>query len=338
MRTAGLTMNDVWADRILRECGVETCHYEALPAEIDILVETVELRHRGQRDNYRPYLHLSGELRTVTPAEALPYEVSQVTFSPGRGERVDAFYEFDDQQLSVLAGKGYFSSAFAVPEEIIGIEWKLPATVDVLMLAPADVDTDAPVVFTQVHDIAGLEIDLEASGYDLAGYFDDHSRVGISRTEAVVDERGLQARSDAINSLFTEDELTPAADAERGIGAAGHVAGASDGMSADVQQIEAAIADAYAQRRADLERTDGTPEHLYRQRVAPALHTAGEATPATDRVQVPVVELDADLEQAASDHAQGRESEPTFDERRREVARGAADLDVGDRNEPGLEA
>ncbi|MDW6057958.1 hypothetical protein SAZ11_07635 [Streptomyces sp. FXJ1.4098] len=137
MRTAGLTMNDVWAHRVLRERGVETYRLEGVTAELDVMVESLDLKHRGKEENYRPYLHMTGELRSVTPVKALPFGISQVTYSPGQGEKVDAFYEFNDQQLVALASKGYFTSGFAVPEQVTGIEWELPATADMLVLAPS---------------------------------------------------------------------------------------------------------------------------------------------------------------------------------------------------------
>ncbi|MFF3128665.1 hypothetical protein ACFVRD_41870 [Streptomyces sp. NPDC057908] len=343
MRTAGLTMNDVWAHRVLRERGVETYRLEGMAAEIGVLVESLDLKHRGKEENYRPYLHMTGELRSVTPAEALPFGISQVTYSPGQGEKVDAFYEFDDQQLVILAGKGYFTNGFAVPEQITGIEWELPATADMLVLAPSGTQTegDAPVVFTQVHDIGGLEIDLESSGYDLAGYFADHSKDGVSRAEVVVDERGLKARSDAINSLFTEDELDLDAEVEQVVGASvPEAAPAADGMSMRLQQVEAEIAAEHEQYQAERERTEGTTENLYRERVAAALRTAEEqdepfAPPRPARDVQRDLDLDLELEEQEPRQQAGKPA-PSLDERKRQVARRAADLDFGDNSEQSL--
>ncbi|MEU6263731.1 hypothetical protein [Saccharopolyspora shandongensis] len=341
MRTAGLTMNDVWADRVLRERGVETYRYEGLAAEIGVLVESVELKHRGKEENYRPYLHMTGELRSVTPVKALPYGISQVTYSPGQGEKVDAFYEFDDQQMVVLASKGYFNSTFSVPEQIIGIEWELPATVDTLVLAPSGTEVDTPVVFTQVHNIAGLEIDLSGSGYDLTDYFTDHSKNGLQRTEAVVNERGLRARSDAINSLFSEEELDLVEQAEQIVHPATQAEPAVDGVGARLLQIEAEIAAEREQYQAERTRIPGTPENLYHERVTRALH-AGEkkiAVPSEAESQKDGDDFDlgfeSDLEREVRQTRSPEAPAPTFDERKREVARRAADLDFGD-DEHGL--
>ncbi|WP_434598427.1 hypothetical protein [Streptomyces sp. A5-4] len=348
MRTAGLTMNDVWAHRVLRERGVETYRLEGVTAELGVMVESLDLKHRGKEENYRPYLHMTGELRSVTPAKALPFGISQVTYSPGHGEKVDAFYEFDDQQLVVLASKGYFTSGFAVPEQVTGIEWEMPATADMLVLAPSGAQTeDTPVVFTQIHGIGGLEIDLESSGYDLAGYFADHSKDGVPRTETVVDARGLKARSDAINSLFTEDELGLDTEAKQIVGApVPEAAPVVDGMSARLQQVEAEIAAEREQYQTERASTEGTTENLYRERVAAPLHRAGEqkvpfAPPVPAREAQRDLNLDLDLkleEQEQEQETPRREVKPvpSLDQRKRQVAQRAADLDSGEDFEQGL--
>ncbi|MFD8633933.1 hypothetical protein [Streptomyces sp. NPDC059533] len=338
MRTAGLTMNDVWAHRLLRERGVETYRLEGVVAELGVMVESLDLKHRGAEENYRPYLHMTGELRSVTPAEVLPFGISQVTYSPGQGERVDAFYEFDDQQLVVLAGKGYFTTGFTVPEQVTGIEWELPATADMLVLAPSEVQTegDVPVVFTQVHGIGGLEIDLESSGYDLAGYFADQSQNGVPRAEAVVDARGLKSRSDAINPLFTEDELGLDTEVTQVVAApVPEAAPVADGMNARLRQIEAEIAAEREQYKTERASTEGTTENLYQQRVATPLHRAEEqevpsASPVPTREAQRDLNLDPDLEEEAEE-TRRREVKPvpSLDERKLQVARRAADLDFG---------
>ena len=335
MRTAGLTMNDVWVDRVVHEPGVETYRTEGVAAEIGVLVESLDLEHRGKEENYRPYLHLTGELRSITPTAALLYEISQVTYSPGHGENVDAFYEFSDAQLVALAAKGYFTNAFVVPEQITGIEWELPATVDVLVLAPAEKSTegDAPVVFTRVHDVAGLEITLESSGYDLVEYFANHSSDGLRWTPTVVDERALLARSQAINSLFTEDELDLDAEAEETAGALGVPAKVlADGVSTRLQQAEAEIAAEADQFRAERERVEGTPEYLYQERVAQPLRTTeeqAEPVPPGHPTLVPQVDVDLDLEEQETRQRDDMTA-PTFDEQKRMVARRAAELDYDD--------
>ncbi|MEW1548339.1 hypothetical protein [Streptomyces tsukubensis] len=341
-------MNDVWAHRVLREQGVKTHRLEGVTAELGVMVESLELRHRGTQENYRPYLHMTGELRSVTPARTLPFGISQVTYSPGQGEKVDAFYEFDDQQLAVLVSKGYFESGFAVPEQVTGIEWELPATADMLVLAPSEARTegDAPVVFTQIHDIGALEIDLVSTGYDLAGYFADHSRNGVPRNEAVVDARGLKARSDAINSLFTEDELGLDTDVERSVGVpVPKAASATGGMSARLQQIETEITAEREQYQAERASTAGTTENLYRERVAVPLHRAeaqkevpfAPMTQVREVQRVRTMDLDLELEEREQE-TRRRQADPvpSLNERKRQAAQRASELDLGEDGEQSL--
>jgi hypothetical protein len=308
MRTAGLMMNDVWAHRVLRERGVDTHRLEGVETQLKVLVESLEIKHRSKDENYRPYLHIVGELRSVTPTEVLPYGISEVTYSPGQGEKVDAYYEFDDAQLVKLASRGYFSRSFDVPAaQVTGIEWELPAQADILVLAPSgiEVEGDVPVVFTQVHNLGSLDIDLPTSGYDLADYFADFSQQDRQADEPVVDERSLRARSDAINSLFSEEELEqPAGHEQTAAELSADEQVVADPISVQLSEVEAAIAAEAEQFRVERENQEGTPEKLYRDRVA----------------------LRDDMELAEEQPAAG----PTFEERKAEVSRRAADLDFGE--------
>ena len=336
MRTAGLMMNDVWAHRVLRERGVETHTYDGLEVDLGVLVESVTLEHRGKNENFRPYLHLHGELRSVTPRTQLPYEISQITYSPSSGERIDAFYEFDDQQLVALTSKGYFNTSFIVPEQVMGIEWELPATADVLVLAPSELDdgADVPIVFTHIRDSGALETGLESSGYDLTQYFADHSTDQRARVEEIVDERGLRARSDAINSLFTEEEIAVDLDANRAATASEAEQQEPDAVSVALREVEAEIAAEQEQYLVQRSRIEGTTENLYHERVAPALRDIEpEAPQHAELTDAPAHDLDLDLPQEEEGEPQ---SGPSFDERKKQVSRRAADLDFGDDAEPTL--
>lgn len=286
MRTAGLMMSDVWAHRVLRENGVETIHTEGQEAEIGVLVDSVSLAHHGPETRFRPYLHMTGELTSVKLAQALPFGINEVVYDQAHAEKIDAYYEFDDAQLVTLARKGYFNADFGVPEQITGIEWELPARVDAMVLIPKRPE-EHPVVFMNIHEISNLELNLERSGYDIAEYFHDHSRSGPQPEEvAVVDERGLRARSDAINSLFSDDEqgLEPdeatQAQAENRSPEATPVESAEAPLAAQLAEAEARLAGEYEEYLAELRSMEGTPENLYAQKVAPTLTETATPTPA----------------------------------------------------------
>ncbi|MFC4048390.1 hypothetical protein ACFOY4_01730 [Actinomadura syzygii] len=335
MKIAGLAMNEIWAHRVLREVGVETVRAEGAPAEIGVFVESVDLAHHGPEQRYRPYLHITGELRSVRPAEALPHGVKEVAFPPGSGERVDAFYEFDDEQLTRLTHKGYFSTGFVVPEKVTGLEWELPATVDALVLAPTGLggggEPDVPVVFVKVHDLGNLDIDLESSQYDLVEYFDDHSKAGLDRAEQLVDDRGLGARSGAISPLFGEDDLDAVRGAGTSVTPARETTSARDDLDARLQDVAAAVDDEEAQARAQLERTAGTPENLYRQRVASSFEAEPANEPST-AAPAPADEHDLDLGDQDRDEPaiDASNTKVSLEETTRQVTARAAELDHGE--------
>ncbi|QWF85664.1 hypothetical protein HUW46_09119 [Amycolatopsis sp. CA-230715] len=328
MRTAGLAMTDVWAHRIQLEPGADTHRHDRLAAEIGVYVESAELLHRGHAENYRPYLHVTGELRWLAPAQTLPYGISRVTFSPGQGDTVDAFYQFDDQQLAQLVAKGYFRGDFAVPEETItGIEWELPATMDALILGPAGAPgADVPIVFTRVHDIAALEIDLATSGYDLVDYFPDRSRGSVPQAGITPDEPGPRGHPDEIDPLFPDQDLTtetrdPNADTD------------ADSVRARVRQVEADLAAERERIRAERQRTDGTPENLYYHHVAQPLTRTGPLAPLPEPEPAPDSDLDFGAPRGVPDT-----SASTATERPRAGADHTAVLDVGDSSERELES
>lgn len=346
MRTAGLKMNDVWAHRVLRERGVETFDSRGRDAEISVLVDNVTLNHRGPDEKYRPYLHLSGELTSVHLAEPLPYDIDTVTYEGGSGDKIDAFYEFDDEQLVALARKGYFRTGFVVPEQVTGIEWELPAKVDTLVLAPASADQDdqPPVVFLDVQEGSKLEVDLESCGYDLTEYFADHSGTGPEYATPTVDVRGLRA---PIDSLFkNQPDLgldTGMSPAKSGSGMEKAAGPDPASLSGQLAALEAELADERDQLLAERGDVVGSPENLYRERVASALREETEAKTATadceSAVQQSSAESRPEVETgvARTDQVgryamapQHEQSNRTLEERKREVARRAADLDFGD--------
>lgn len=306
MRTAGLMMNDVWAHRVLRERGVQTVSLQEVPAEIDVLVESVELRHHEQDRKYRPYLHVSGELRAIRPGGQLPYGISELTYSAGQGEVIDAFYEFDDKQLVDLAAKGYFQEGFCVPEGVTGFDWELPASIDVVMLEPTEAVSGAevPVVFTHIRDRGGLSIDLESTGYELAEYFEDYSRTGVAQVQVEDVTRDLKSRSDQIDPLFEDSEF----EVEAGQTAEGPQETGLDelaGVESHKHEIEQAIEAEREQFRAARAAEGGTAENLYAERVAKSL---------------------ASREEGPAETVEDEQAKISFAERKRQVSRRAAEL------------
>lgn len=224
MKVAGIKMTDPWASRVLRNKGVETELVTSTPVETVVQMERVAIEHHGSEKNYRPLLHLTGELLSIRPEQALPYGVREVTFRSGLGPMVDAFYEFDDNQLGQLVAKGYFTEGFEAPSSMAGIPWELPTTIDALILAP-DREDDTPVVFVTIHGQTELALDFENSGYDLAEYFENQMTAEAQQERALESSQDtVPTRSGAVNDLFAADEFNlPGAGALHG--AAAHYTG-----------------------------------------------------------------------------------------------------------------
>jgi hypothetical protein len=209
MRTAGLTMNNTWAHRVLREPDAPVQKFEGAEADLQVYVEGAEILHRGPDQNYRPYLHLTGELLSVKLLEPLPYDIDEVSYTLGKSDRVDMFYEFDEEQLVALTSSGYFRKGFTVPSDLTGIDWDVPGRVDALMLLPdAQNEDSSPVVFVKVHELGSLEITQDTSGYDLAEIFAQRSATLEKETpEEILESEKAPERTEAIESLFTDEEL-----------------------------------------------------------------------------------------------------------------------------------
>ena len=279
MKIAPLQVSDPWFGRIT---GDKTAHIDTLtgvPMEATVEVELVELLHEGPESNYRPYLHLRGELTEVKPAVALPYGVSELALRRGSGLPLDAFYEFTGPQLADLVTKGYFTPAFQVPSEMSGIPWTLPGEADFMVVAPAFAD-EAPVVFMAVANQTGMELDEANSGYELSAYFPDYS--AEAEAAAILSHEGqetplaLQGGDDQrdLFSDITHDqrvpESIPAAANEPAAGGERHAV--PDGVfSRLVEEIEARQRPAAVvepeQELADEQEPSANYEDLYLARV-----------------------------------------------------------------------
>ncbi|GAA1100359.1 hypothetical protein GCM10009642_43570 [Nocardiopsis metallicus] len=343
MRTAGLTMADVWAERVLNLRGVQTQRFERIPATVGVLVDTIELAHHGPDHKYRPYLHGIGEIRTIALPEGMPHGLTELTYPVG-SEQIDVFYEFDDAQLVHLAQKGYFQPGFRVPDgRVTGVEWELPAEIDAVVLSP-DLGVDGgqwPVVFAHVHRRGDLPASLETSGYDLAAYFDDFSRSGVE----VADKRTVDIRSGELDSLFGEDVYD--VESGREVGEAVAEFTAVDEFAGRRQEIEKAIEAERQAFQAGLAAEEGTPEHLYAQQVASSLVESDGDERDGDReraermvpspVRGPVIEAGpGDVDFGSGDEVFPATGPSSLERRKAEVAARAAELDQAS-NEGGRE-
>lgn len=205
MKITPLSTNDPWFPSVMAHGSAQVHALNDVPVEMTVEMESVHILHHGPQVRYRPYLHLVGTLSSVLPAPGhLPYGISELPFRAGTGPMVDAFYEFDDDQLADLVSKGYFGRAFTVPQAMSGIAWELPGKASFLVVAP-DQEEAPPVVFMGTRERGSDVFTATTSGYELAAYFED---VSPRRQDVQASGREQAPQySAAVTDMFADQEF-----------------------------------------------------------------------------------------------------------------------------------
>lgn len=321
MKVAGIKMTDPWASRALRSKGVETERVASAPVETVVDMERVSFEHHGPEKNYRPLLHLTGVLRSIVPEEPLPFGIEEVSFRESQGPTMDAYYEFDDQQLAQLVSKGYFTEGFEPPATMAGIPWELPTTIDALILTP-EFEGDTPVVFVTIHGQTELALDAQNSGYELTEYFENQLTPEAQAQATQKVREGVPTRSGEMNDLlaghvFTEPEASHLRDAaEQYRGLAPDKAGdfpvvrtsIFEELMAEFEQQRALEAAEEAARPAQYD--PESPEGVYHQRIAPGVDKALSLPGTGDTAP----EASADTPEAEQDTSADSGTEPSAEQ------------------------
>ncbi len=278
MKIAPLRITDPWFHRLARHGKADVQTLRAVPCDIAVRMETVSILHHGIDQNYRPYLHLRGQLVQVQPDVELPYGITELPFSRGSEPVVDAFYEFDSDQLTELVRKGYFGSRFRVPESMTGIVWELPAEADFLVVAPEST-TQPPVVFVGVRHQNSAVLTEEISGYDLAEYFPHYSSES-SVQASIGSERPVPTHSGMIRDLFADEEFEDV-EYRRPTGPARRDAALSRSGQAPEGVFDRLMNEVETRRRAEegtkkpgVDYDPNAPEGVLRERIAPGVEQA----------------------------------------------------------------
>lgn len=207
MKIAPLKMTDPWYSRVTNDGRADAQMLRGVPCDILVHMDMIEISHHGAELNYRPYLHLKGQLSEVHPDVELPYGITELPFKASAGGTKDSFYEFSNEQLGELATKGYFTERFRVPEAMVGISWELPSTADFLLVAPSSME-DPPLVFIGLHEQSTQVLHEADSGYRLADHFPDYSMEVEDRVSTHENVLGARTRGDEMVDLFAGQELT----------------------------------------------------------------------------------------------------------------------------------
>lgn len=333
MKIPALSMASPLAGRLLREGATLV---PDIPCEAVVHVEQAYLSHHGPDQNYRPYLRLSGELRSLVPEERLPGDVHELSARPTMGPEFDVFYEFSDEQLGQMVSKGYFSRQFAVPPIMTGVEYELPVTASVLVLEPQDPQAgDVPLVFVDVHNRNELELDLESSGYDLAEYFES---VRQPEREHDGDELDAEREYDGrdVDDIFNDPRFAGLREAEAVRMAA--LAAEAEAKAAREQDYEAGSEEDSAEFDDDQFEEAGEPapemslDEIYARivrpyvegRVAPQPEQAQEVEPVAEEVVEP--EVDEQQVEAEESDEISFDDEPEEDLGPEPISTGEADV------------
>lgn len=178
-------LNSIFASNIQHMDDNEIDDLKNVPMSAVINTDTAFLAFRSPWDRdypNRPYLHILGSLQQLNGT--LPYDITGI-YTQHNTTRVDAFYEFTNDQLSDLVKKGLYERGFEVPEQIKESQLEVDVNCDFKIIKPDKArNVDFPIVFAQVNNLRNLQLTQENSGYDLAEYFEKAKALDHSYQEA----------------------------------------------------------------------------------------------------------------------------------------------------------
>lgn len=202
MQVPAMSHNDPTADHILRsDADVEV--FSELECEMIAHIESAHLMHHGPETNYRPYLHLRGEMRSLLSKQRLPNNITEMTWGTGLGPLVDVFYEFDNDQMGSLVAKGYYDGNLEVPQDFSDAMFEFDTTAQAIIVS-AEQEGDAPLVFVDVPNRDKFVTNWEDSGYNLEEDFREF--VPETQLDAGLDQEAQNELEDELSAI---NERTP---------------------------------------------------------------------------------------------------------------------------------
>lgn len=141
-----------------RESGIE--------CEASILFSSAFIEVRDWLDETapgRPYMHMIGECLNLRGK--LPYGVTGLRFPEKRGLPVDVFYEFTNEQIQDLVGKGLYEPGFSCPSVLTDGRSliDMPVYVDIAAIQPES-EGDVPVLFAAIEYPHSISMTMEDCG------------------------------------------------------------------------------------------------------------------------------------------------------------------------------
>lgn len=147
--------------------------FDDVTCECTLHTEQVFMDHGPKEEKYKPYLHFIGEVQKVQLPSELRRQASgieAVTFPEGQGLQVDAFYNFDREELVNLVQRGYFEKGFDVPDIFVNNDFELPMSCNVMVVHP-DKENAPPILLVGLNHARYMEFDDKTSEYDMPSYF-----------------------------------------------------------------------------------------------------------------------------------------------------------------------
>lgn len=196
MKISGRTTDDSTFG-LLPQSGLS---YETHSVDVDarVSIDTYTLVHSQPANNYRPSLHLKGEILAIKPSDqeqgTFPHNIEEISYLQGLAPRFEALYEFTDEQLTELVSRGYFNQGFDIGAESIRSMQGLELPIDKLtihIVAP-DAQENIPLVFADITRLNTLTLDVDNTGYDFVD---------------VVQEKKVQAELDTSAQLGAQEVI-----------------------------------------------------------------------------------------------------------------------------------
>lgn len=174
---------------------------EFLACFTNFTADTANLRFRSEYDiDYpgRPYLVMNGTIDSVL-ASTETLGLMNIVFPEGDKYESNLIYEFNDKELSDLAGKGLFNKEFEIPKVLDGMTFRVPKEVKLDMVIVDD-GKSVPLVFADVSNPYESIINETVLGQSLTPMFKEIER-------EVEDDYDLDLGEELTDDLEQETEV-----------------------------------------------------------------------------------------------------------------------------------
>lgn len=163
-----------------------------VPCIGNVFVTGAQMLRSGEKEHYRPYLQLSGEVRSVE-GHFLDKDMTLVFPTDRNYPKFDCKYNFTNDELAELVEKGLFDDGFGIPDIFIDNDFELPMLCNICSVKSPDI----PIIFVSIENAYGLETSRAESGYSLSQYFEK----AVQPDMPFIEEEPEEVYSDQIDDV-----------------------------------------------------------------------------------------------------------------------------------------